>query len=355
MTYTASGAEAKSSLFATEVAYGTRDDCFAGTPTLIRLVVSLEASRGRRLAFFDVVAAIVSSCCCRARLEQGRTVVLLKALHGTRKASRLWQRFLRDVQADADWKASVIFASMYTMGDQRGALGCWSDDLLVVADEVDLNAVEAHLMKRLAVKVLARIGGKSSGEAGVLGRVLRYDAATESFFWCVALDRPEIQYATNTVAPFIQSLTKSVMAKLKRLVHCLLGFPQAVLVCSRQGVLKYLDVYGDSDWAGDEERKRSTTGVDLCWSPARRCVGDAIAGRAVQRGGGVLRLQPRDRRWTANVPIPERCGLRCDATSVESAVPAAGSSTGKALGDPTHVDTGTAAGMRVIPEVCPHR
>ena len=25
--------------------------------------------------------------------------------------------------------------------------------------------------------------------------------------------------------------------------------------------MKYLDVYGDNDWAGDDERKRSTTGV----------------------------------------------------------------------------------------------
>ena len=41
-------------------------------------------------------------------------------------------------------------------------------------------------MKRLQVKVLARIGGKSSGEAGLLKRVLRYDAATEGFFWCDA-------------------------------------------------------------------------------------------------------------------------------------------------------------------------
>ena len=30
---------------------------------------------------------------------------------------------------------------------------------------------------------------------------------------------------------------------------------------SKQVVPTYLDVYGDSDWAGDEERKRSTTGV----------------------------------------------------------------------------------------------
>ena len=86
-------------------------------------------------------------------MRASRRAVLHKPLNGIRKASALWQRFLRDVLADAGWQASVIFASMYTLG---------SDDLLVVADEVDLDAVEAHLTKRLEVKVLARIGGKRS-------------------------------------------------------------------------------------------------------------------------------------------------------------------------------------------------
>ena len=77
----------------------------------------------------------------------------------------------------------------------------------------------------------------------------------------VALDRPEILYSTQTVASFMQSPTKSAMVKLKRLVRYLVGFPQAEWAYSKQVVPKYLDVYGDSDWAGDEERKRSTTGV----------------------------------------------------------------------------------------------
>ena len=55
------------------------------------------------------------------------------------------------------------------------------DDILVEADE-DLDAAEAHLAKRLDMKVPARIGGKSSGVAGFLKRVLRYDAVTERFF-----------------------------------------------------------------------------------------------------------------------------------------------------------------------------
>ena len=80
----------------------------------LRFVVSLAASRGRRIAFFDVVAAFVHALIDELvilllpdGLGQGRTAVLYKALFGTRKASRLWQRFLRDVLADADWKASA--------------------------------------------------------------------------------------------------------------------------------------------------------------------------------------------------------------------------------------------------------
>ena len=174
-------------LVATEVAYGNRDDCFGSTPPLkaLRFVVSSAASRGRRLAFFDVVAAFVHALIdglvillLRNGLGQGRTAVLHKALHGTRKASRLLQRFLRGVPDDAGWKASVIFTSVHTLGDQRGTLGCWGNDLLVEEDEQDLDAVEACLKQRLEVKVRARIGGKSSGEAGFLKRV------TESFFWC---------------------------------------------------------------------------------------------------------------------------------------------------------------------------
>ena len=60
----------------------------------------------------------------------------------------------------------------------------------------------------------------------------------------------------------MQSSTKSAMTKLKRLVCAICwGFPQAGWVYSRQGAPKNLDVCGDSDWAGDEEWKRSATGV----------------------------------------------------------------------------------------------
>ena len=320
----------------------------------------------RRLAFFAVVAAFVHALVDElvillmpGGLGQGRTAVLHKALYGTRKASRLWQRSLRDVLSDADWKASVIFASMNTLGDQRGT--CWGDDLLVEADES-----EAHLMKQLEGKVRARIGGKSSGEGGFLKLVLRYDAATKSFFWCsgkryvqdatttlqltgrshecktadtpgttstvrgtekldgnetaafqislgsvmyVALDRAEILYATKTVALFMQSPTKSAMAKLKRSVRYLLGLAQAESGPLQAGCAEVLGCVQRLGRRRGAETLDHWSCRDLRRSPARRCVGDAIAGRAVQHGGGVLRLRPWDRGWTANVPLPDRGAL----------------------------------------------
>ena len=79
---------------------------------------SVLHQEGRRLAFFGVVAAFAHALIDElvipllpGGLGEG-TAVLHKALCGARKASRLWQRFLHDVVADAGWKASVIFASI---------------------------------------------------------------------------------------------------------------------------------------------------------------------------------------------------------------------------------------------------
>ena len=57
--FSSHGTEVKSRLVAIKVAYGSRDDYFAGVPPLnaLPLVLSLAASRGRRITFFDVVVA----------------------------------------------------------------------------------------------------------------------------------------------------------------------------------------------------------------------------------------------------------------------------------------------------------
>ena len=100
--------------------------------------------------------------------------------------------------------------------------------------------------------------------------------------------------------------------------------------------------------------------IDLRRSSARRCVVDAIAGRPVWRRGGVLRLQPRDRGWAANVSLLDRGGLRGDSTSVERQQclprdrPQDRHKQAQALRDSTHVNTGRAAERGVLCEGCSH-
>ena len=81
------------------------------------------------------------------------------------------------------------------------------DDLLMEADEVNFDAVEARLMKRLEVRMQAQIGGKSSGEVGFLKRVLRNDAVTESVFWCIGT-----RYVQEAVATLqLEELSRKCM------------------------------------------------------------------------------------------------------------------------------------------------
>ena len=126
----------------------------------------------------------------------------------------------------------------------------------------------------------------------------------------VALDRLEILHATNAVASFMQPPTKSAMVYLLEIL-------QSEWVYSRQGVPKYLDVYGDSDWAGDEEWKRSTLELqrssEVIRSTMRRRRNRWSRCSARRRSSMLPTAGPR----MANVSVPDRGGLRGDFTSVE--------------------------------------
>ena len=93
----------KSRFVAAEVARDVRHDVHAGTPALkvLRMIVSLAATRDgkhrpRSIAFYDIVAAFVHASIDEVvgvvpqdgLLEKGECFLLLKALYGTRMASK---------------------------------------------------------------------------------------------------------------------------------------------------------------------------------------------------------------------------------------------------------------------------
>ena len=107
---------------AAEVARDVRHDVHAGTPALkaLMMIVRLAATRDgrhrpRSIVFYDIVAAFVHASIDEVGgvvpqhglLEKGKCFLLLKALHGTRMASKRWQRHqnarVQCEQGDAWW------------------------------------------------------------------------------------------------------------------------------------------------------------------------------------------------------------------------------------------------------------
>ena len=102
----------KSRFVAAEVARDVRPDVHAGTPALkaLKVFVSLAARhRQRSIVFYDIVASIVHASMDEVvgvvpqegLLERGECFLLLKALHGTRMASKRWQRHYMRVLRNA--------------------------------------------------------------------------------------------------------------------------------------------------------------------------------------------------------------------------------------------------------------
>ena len=81
-------------------------------------------------------------------------------------------------------------------------------------------------------------------------------AATANF---LAMDRADIQHAVQLICRDMSDPRVSSWAKLKRLARYLLGVPRFVLTFSNRE-FDLIEVYTESDWAGERSTRRSTSG-----------------------------------------------------------------------------------------------
>ena len=72
-------------------------------------------------------------------------------------------------------------------------------------------------------------------------------------------DRPDIKFATLNVCSDMSRPTVRSLAKLKRIGRYLLGRPRSVQLFRWQPLPTTLDVFSDSDWAGDRKTRKSTS------------------------------------------------------------------------------------------------
>lgn len=77
----------------------------------------------------------------------------------------------------------------------------------------------------------------------------------------LGLDRPDIQYTTKEVCRNMSKPKKRHWRKLKRLARYLVMYPRLIWKFEDDGRARedWLDVFSDSDWAGDKESRKSTS------------------------------------------------------------------------------------------------
>ena len=80
----------------------------------------------------------------------------------------------------------------------------------------------------------------------------------------VSAERPDIQYATKELARAMANPTNHDVNKLKRLARYLVGRPRLQIFYPWQSRTQELNIYTDSDYAGDGETRRSTSGGCVC-------------------------------------------------------------------------------------------
>ena len=96
----------------------------------------------------------------------------------------------------------------------------------------------------------------------------------------LAQDRSDLQFAANAACKYMSSPRQQDWSILKRAARYLSGAPRATQTFVWQTMPKHIVTHTDSDWAGDKETRKSTSGGTMSlgshtiktWSTSQHCV-----------------------------------------------------------------------------------
>ena len=118
----------------------------------------------------------------------------------------------------------------------------------------------------------AKAGEESSNELRE-----RYQAVVGSLVWASTQTRPDIAYSVSVLGQFAANPTKSHYTGTKHVLRYLHGSSEHGITYKTSDEPLKLVCYVDSDWAGDVDARKSTTGYVLtlakgavCWSSKRQ-------------------------------------------------------------------------------------
>ena len=294
----------RSRLIAQELNLGPRDDTFGGTPPLWvhRLIVSSAATKRksdhgqkRIISRYDVSVAFFQSPSTggiavmppKDMFDGANLWFLLKAMNGTREASKQWSLCIRNGLTPAGFLASAAVPGVYYHPEWDVTVACHGDDFIAEGLARDLDKLNEFMRTTFEVKVLPRIGDPEHGgevqEGTHLHRVIKWNK--DGFTWqadpkyakqlvkdmglegtkgvetpasketgknernvneplsesgtrefrkqagtalYLSLDRPTIQYAMSQVSAGMSQPTELHSLQLKRLVRYLAKYPTEI-------------------------------------------------------------------------------------------------------------------------------
>ena len=330
----------RSRCVAQEINTHQRDDVYAGTPPLKihRMVVSAAATSkpgqtGQKLiarydisvAFFHALSTDGIAVIPPNDIYDGQHVwQLLKAMNGTREASKRWSEFVESVVVKkGGFEAVKNVPGMFYHPEWQVTLSCHGDDFLAEGLAGDLDRLGQLMVENFETKVLPRIGPSAAGGATNKGehlhRIIQWkEGPTPMFTWeadpkyakllatelnlndgkgvdtpsskdtgkgdrfaneplsteeakefrkyagtalYLSLDRPSIQYAMSEISAGMSMPTKLHYMRLKRLVRYLVLYPTETWQYCLQEAPSHYYVYTDSDWATDKATRKSMSAL----------------------------------------------------------------------------------------------
>ncbi len=231
--------------------------------------------------------------------------MLQKALYGTKQGPRIWYRTLAKFLTSCGFR--LISADLSVLAKKEIILAIYVDDLLLVgASRSEIQNIKDSLQKRFrmvdlgsAAYYLAMTVTRDCtkrilrlGQLGYLEQVLRthgmldskpvatpmdtsliaattdhpctnkfrlqYQSAVGSLMYAMLGTRPDISFAVSVISRHASNPDFLYWQAVKRIFCYLKGSIQLQLTF--RGLLQALSGYSDSDWAGDHDTQRSTSG-----------------------------------------------------------------------------------------------
>lgn len=291
---------------------------------IISVCASKPNAQDRQLARYDMSVAffhatmdeeVYCSPPAEANVPPGFCWMLLRAFYGTRRASTLWQeKYTEVLLANGFCRGSAVPVIFYSESLDV-TIAVHGDDFLAEGRPGCLDQLDDIMKKNFLVKILNRLGPNASTQATFLNRTICWSAegftleADEKHArlliealgmhkakgvdspgsraagknlrdaeeplepdwaeWYRSLagrelylsqDRYDMQQASSTLMKEMSKPTNLGWERLKRTVRYLCQFPRLVYHFKYQSLPENIVTDSDSDWAGDPDTRKSTTG-----------------------------------------------------------------------------------------------